>query len=145
MKSPNLSLFEQLRRHAVAIISLVVALSSLAYNTWRNELTEDNRNIRQSGFELLVRLADFQQVVFLAHYDRDQKRASPRIGWAHVIAMQDFARLMGPDVAGSTTVLREVWQRRWAQLGRDDAAEAELDRAMYAVREQVRIRLESLQ
>jgi len=34
----------QLRRNIVALISLTIAISSLGYNTWRNEHTEDNRN-----------------------------------------------------------------------------------------------------
>ncbi|MDB6105600.1 MAG: hypothetical protein JWO52_5599, partial [Gammaproteobacteria bacterium] len=35
---------EQLRNNAVALTSLFIALSSLGYNTWRNERTEHNRN-----------------------------------------------------------------------------------------------------
>jgi len=34
---------EQVRRNSVALISLVVAVTSLSYNTWRNEATEHNR------------------------------------------------------------------------------------------------------
>ncbi|MCG8509145.1 MAG: aldehyde ferredoxin oxidoreductase C-terminal domain-containing protein, partial [Rhodospirillales bacterium] len=34
----------------LAVISLVVALTALGTNTWRNELTEYNRNIRHAGF-----------------------------------------------------------------------------------------------
>ena len=45
---------EQLRSNAVALISLTVALSSLGYNTWRNERTEHNRNIRAAAFEILT-------------------------------------------------------------------------------------------
>lgn len=41
---------EQIRRNAVAIISLIVALTSLGYNTYRNELSEANRTVRQVGF-----------------------------------------------------------------------------------------------
>lgn len=37
---------EQIRNNAVALISLVVALAALGYNTWRNERTEANRNLR---------------------------------------------------------------------------------------------------
>ena len=33
---------QQLQRNAVALISLTVAISSFAYNSWRNELTEQN-------------------------------------------------------------------------------------------------------
>ncbi len=52
------SLRQQLRDNAVALISLVVALGSLAYNTWRNERTEHNRNVRTAAFELLTRVAE---------------------------------------------------------------------------------------
>ena len=144
MRFMSMNIQGQLRRNAVAIISLVIALSGLAYNTWRNELTEENRNIRQSGFELLVRLADFQRVVFLAHYDGNHQEANPRIGWAHVIAMQDFAELMGPEVAVRVDHLREVWQVRWTELGKQDKAEAELDQAMNELRHEIRARLEDL-
>ena len=41
----------QLRDNAVALISLVVALGSLGYNTWRNERTEHNRNVRKFQIE----------------------------------------------------------------------------------------------
>jgi len=54
-----------------ALISLVVALGSLTYNTWRNERTEHNRNVRTAAFELLTKLAELERVVFLAQYDRD--------------------------------------------------------------------------
>lgn len=37
----------------ISVISLIIAISALGYNTWRNELTEHNRNIRASGFEAL--------------------------------------------------------------------------------------------
>ncbi len=38
--------FNQIRRNTVALISLAIAVSSLSYNTWRNEKTEINRNQR---------------------------------------------------------------------------------------------------
>lgn len=40
------NLLSQLQRNAVAIINLVVALTGLRYNTWRNEQSEGNRNQR---------------------------------------------------------------------------------------------------
>ena len=33
------SIREQLRRNAVALISLVIAITSLGYNTWRNAVS----------------------------------------------------------------------------------------------------------
>ena len=55
---------EQLSRHSLAVISLVVALSALSYNTWRNEQTEHNRNIRQAGFEMLLHIGALQRVTY---------------------------------------------------------------------------------
>ena len=44
MSGERSSIVEQLRRNTVALISIVIAVSSLSYNTWRNEKTEYNRN-----------------------------------------------------------------------------------------------------
>ena len=60
----NFNLLSQLQRNAVAIISLVVALTSLGYNTWRNEQSEGNRNQRFASFMILSKLNELQQLVF---------------------------------------------------------------------------------
>src|SRR5437764_8487959 len=83
----------QLRDNAVALISLVVALGSLGYNTWRNERTEHKRNVRAEAFELLMRLADLKRVVFLAQYERDQAGGNARTGWTYVLETQDLSKL----------------------------------------------------
>ena len=43
-----------LRRHAVALISLAVALFGTSYNTWRNQTTEAHRNTRAAAFMVTV-------------------------------------------------------------------------------------------
>lgn len=45
---------DQLQRNLVAIISLFIAVSSLGYNTWRNDKTEYNRNQRLASLEVLL-------------------------------------------------------------------------------------------
>lgn len=112
----------QIARHSVALISLVVALSSLAYNTWRNEQTEENRNIRTAGIELLLKLGELDRVVFYSHYDQDQDRGSPRSGWAYVLTIRDLGSLMLEPASGSSTELIEIWQQNWSGLGSDDLA-----------------------
>jgi hypothetical protein len=111
---------QQLRNNAVALISLCVALSSLGYNTWRNERTEHNRNIRTATFEILTKLAEFERVVFLAHYDRDRDGGNPRIGWTYVIVMNDLAEVVPDRVAQKAVALRTVWGENWENLGGDD-------------------------
>ncbi|MEJ2129401.1 MAG: hypothetical protein P8X81_11220 [Woeseiaceae bacterium] len=41
---------KQIRRNAVALVSLVIAITSLGYNTWRNEAIED---LRSDALQLL--------------------------------------------------------------------------------------------
>ena len=123
---------QQLRRNAVALISLVVALSSLGYNTWRNELTEANRNQRQSAFEILLKLGELQQVVFHSHYDRDTTdKGNPRTGWAYVLVVNDLAHVLESPMPALTERLRNVWGEHWSRLGAEqasaDAILAEID------------------
>ena len=71
---------KQLQRNTVALISILIAVSSLSYNTWRNEKTETNRNQRVAAFEILLKLGELQQVVFHHYYDKDtRERGNPPI------------------------------------------------------------------
>jgi hypothetical protein len=40
----KISISRQIHNNAVALVSIAVAASALAYNTWRNETTEEPRN-----------------------------------------------------------------------------------------------------
>ena len=111
---------EQLRDNAVALISLTVAVSSLAYNTWRNERTEHNRNIRAATFELLMKVSELQRVVFLAQYDRDLAGGSPRTGWTYVLAIRDLSTLAPAPLPAQAGELQKVWSASWEGLGKDD-------------------------
>lgn len=116
----------QLARHSVALISLLVALSSLAYNTWRNELTEDNRNIRTAGIELLLKLGELDRVVFYSHYEQDQDRGNPRSGWAYALTIRDLGSLMHEPAISATRELIATWQHNWTGLGSDDQAASKI-------------------
>ena len=84
----RLKLGQQLRQHSVALISLVIAVSSLSYNTWRNEQTEANRNVRTAGIAMLLTLGELGQTVLFRHYDMDAVRGNPRAGWAYVLTIK---------------------------------------------------------
>ena len=119
------SIREQLRRNAVALMSLVVAVSGLSYNTWRNEITEENRNLRHAAFEVLLKLGELQQVTFHAHYDRDEVRGNPRTGWAYVLTIRDLSAVMSMPVQDQADDLLAVWGGHWEGLGREqDSADA---------------------
>ena len=100
----------QMRDNLVAITSLAVALSALSYNTWRNERTERNRNVRVAGIELLQEIGSLQQIIFYAQYAEGDARGDPRMGWADVLTIEDLATMMPPDVGREAVELRAAWE-----------------------------------
>lgn len=104
----------------MALISLTVALSSLAYNTWRNEQSEDNRNVRAAGFQILLKLGELDRVVFFRHYDNDKIRGNPRAGWAYVLTIKDLGALANEPAMSSSIALADTWEENWSGLGKDD-------------------------
>jgi hypothetical protein len=135
----------QLRRHSVALVSLFVALSSLAYNTWRNEKTEMNRNVRTAGVEMLLQLGELDRIVFFSHYEQDAVRGSPRSGWAHVLTIRDLGGLTAPPATESSQAVARVWQSNWSGLGGDDAAATAISDSIDRAREDVLEVLASLE
>ncbi|MEM9056517.1 MAG: hypothetical protein AAGD86_03520 [Pseudomonadota bacterium] len=109
------SIREQIRRNTVALISLAVAITSLSYATWRNEVTEDNRNVRVAGFAVIERLASLDEVTLFARFSG--KDATPAMlemgrkeGWVHVIALRDLCYTMPEPVQRSADDLHAAWQ-----------------------------------
>jgi hypothetical protein len=125
---------DQIRNNQLAIISLLVALTALGYTTWRNELTEENRTIRQAGFEMLVHVADLRQITYLAHYDKNMVEGNPRKGWTKVLVIKDLAALMPANVMQSSASLFDAWDTNWSGLGEDGASVAAIDGAIDELR-----------
>ena len=126
---------QQLRDNLVAITSLVVALSALGYNTWRNEVTERNRNVRVAGVELLKEIGSLQQIIFYAHFAEDDARGDPRMGWADVLTIDDLAAMMPAEVTREAEALREVWEANADGLVDDENAFRRIDLAIDELRQ----------
>jgi hypothetical protein len=116
-----MSIRTQLKANTVALISLVVALASFSYTTWRNERSEHNRTLRQASFQLLGSLGEMQQLVYHAHYDHDEARGNPRTGWVYVGTIMDFSATMPEPVPARAHDLLVAWREHWEQLGHGDA------------------------
>jgi hypothetical protein len=109
---------DQLRRNRVALISLVVAIISLSYNTWRNEASEDNRTQRLVSIEVLLKLAELQQLVSHNHYDGDtENKGNLRTGWTIVLTIKDIATILDSPMPESAEKLWLVWNDNNLQLG----------------------------
>ena len=124
----------QLRQHSVALISLIIALTGLAYNTWRNEQTEANRNVRTAGIELLLKLGELEQVVFFRHYENDEYRGSPRAGWTYVLTIRDLSTLTSSTIATDAEYLLKVWAEQWSGLGAVDSSADEINASIERLR-----------
>lgn len=127
------SFLQQIQRNAVALISLTVAVSSLGYNTWRNEQTEANRNIRVAGFQLMEHIVELQKVVFFSRYDDGSKqdsRGDYRNGWAHVLSIRDLSYNMPQEVRGATDNLFETWNTAFATIQTDQVSFKKFDKAL---------------
>jgi hypothetical protein len=147
------SIRQQIHSNAVALISLVVAVTALAYNTWRNETTEEQRNVRHASFRVLESLGDLQQVVDFRYYylpfgEHAKAEGELRIsGFGHVAMIRDLMSLMPPPGPAAGETLNREWQERFGYL--DDleasgdhtaaatAAEREITRAIAEAREAV--------
>ncbi|MEJ8569433.1 hypothetical protein [Elongatibacter sediminis] len=113
---PVETLAEQFRRNSVALISLLIAVTALAYNTWRNETSEEQRNIRHAAFRVLEALGTLQQVVDARFYFRDSlaadrlTRAELHLsGYGNAALSRDLMSLMPEPAASAGTRLHTDW------------------------------------
>ncbi|MBT8102281.1 MAG: hypothetical protein KJO27_06630 [Gammaproteobacteria bacterium] len=136
---------EQLQRNAVALISLVIAISSLGYNTWRNEVSEHNRNQRLISMEVLRNAGELQQVVYHRHWEMDaEDKGNPLTGWALVLTIKDLSQVLDGDVPASATQLWKVWDEDWQGLGPDRDSYDRIIAALGEVRKDTHALLQSL-
>ncbi len=131
-------IIEQLRTNAVAIISLIVALSGLGYNTWRNESTESNKNIRDAGFFMMQELTELQEVVLYARFDSGDDRGDIKSGWSHVLAVKDISYAMPELVQQDAFALSIAWQQNARGLASNqDESYQQIDQAIDLVKKQI--------
>jgi hypothetical protein len=155
------SIREQIRSNAVALISLVIAVSSLGYNTWRNETTESQRNIRHASFRVLETLGSLQEVVDFRYYylpfeTSGTSEGQLRIqGYGDVALIRDLMNLMPDPAPLAGRELHQLWNQHVNQLQQlnDDGrhtetasrAEDELTRAIEGTRMAIVAVLRSLE
>jgi len=110
------SFVQQIRRNHLALLSLLVALSALFYNTWRNESSEANRNVRAAEFEMLKSLAELQQVIDYAHFRMDKQRGDPTRALTLVLQIHDLGSLAPAPVNEASESLLTAWRQHGDKL-----------------------------
>ncbi len=139
-----MNIVNQVKVNMLSIISLVLALTALSYNTYRNELTEENRNIRNAGFELLVELNKLQLLIDFAHYDNNPQSGNPIRGWGHVLYIYDLSGLVSVEVESKSLALKEKWRITWEVLGKNENSNTELTEVIKDLRAQVLFKIKTL-
>ncbi|KGJ99140.1 hypothetical protein [Thalassotalea sp. ND16A] len=146
MKNSGLkrSLKQQLQNNLIAIVSIFIAISSLAYNTWRNEQTEYNRNVRTSSFQILMSLAELQLLVDHAFYNEDKDKGDPIKGWSYVLYVQDLAQTVSPQVQQNAAQLKQVWAKSWQLMDEQQSENDAITQSIKALRLEVLATLQAL-
>ena len=144
MKKSDYSIGQQIQRNLLAIISLVVAVSALSYNTWRNETTEENRNIRTASFEILIQLGKLQLITDYAHYDNNSAQGNPITGWGHVAMVEDLSFLMPVPFPEMAIDLKQTWSENWQKLGKDPNSVKRITDVIHSMRETVKSHLKTI-
>jgi hypothetical protein len=108
---------QQIQQNLLAILSIAIAISALAYNSWRNEQSEENRNLRAAGFEIMKESAKLQYLVDSITYvnsnDPIKQQDTPIIGWVTVNQIVSLSELMMPEVKADAEQLKQVWSEYW--------------------------------
>jgi hypothetical protein len=129
------SLEKQVHDNAIALISLVVAVLALFYNTWRAELTEENFNIRPAAFEMLKNLGQLQLLVNNIRYVHQQPKATnPILGWGYVSLISDLSQILPPPIPEHVQELVSTWQQNWEQISTKEECADKISRKIDDVR-----------
>jgi len=135
---------QQIQNNLVALISIFIAVSSLGYNTWRNEKSEEQRNIRHAAFRVLESLGDAQEVVNSRYYylPFNQEIGSEgelRIrGYGSVAMVHDLMMIMPEPGPSAGEALNASWLAHFPELDQLDDSGAHTATAKEAERELTR-------
>jgi len=133
------------RRHAVALISLTVALFGTSYNTWRNQTTEAHRNTRTAGFMVLDALGQLQEITDRRYYGGDHSDENRISGWGKVAVVRDMTILVSASADAQGHVVFDAWQRNVDKLDQgDEKAEQAITSAITGLRDRVIVELRGL-
>lgn len=127
----------QIKNNFIAILSMIIAITALSYNTWRNELTEKNRNIRTAAFETLKELGELQIIINHSYYQHDNAMGNPLLGWGHVAFITDLGQLLPYPIPTRVKKLTEVWGDNWDKVQTNEVAVDKITNEIDQARESV--------
>lgn len=134
---------QTLKNNWLSLLSLVVALTALFYNTWRNEQTELNRNYRASGFEIVREIAKLQLLVDQMFYAPESNDNAIE-GWTRINFIVSLSAIMPLPVKQRADDLKQVWSKQWQVLNKQESANQLITEANRALEQEVLLALQTL-
>jgi hypothetical protein len=135
MENPTIA--QQFKRNFVAILSLAVAVLALSYTTWRNERSEQNRNIRVASFEILKTLGELQLIVDYAHFRKNERLGDPTLGWGKALLIKDLAQLVPTPAPDDAERLLNTWRDHWEKIETDNESVQRISEDIYQARRDI--------
>ena len=133
-----MKILQQLYKNRLSIISLAVAITALSYNTYRNELSENNRNIRYAGFEVLRELSHLQRLIDQNYHKESGTSGEAISGWEHVNYIYDMSYLVSNEVLQASVALKQSWGENWEKINASAQSNAEVSQSINQLRNSVR-------
>ena len=131
--------------YVTAILGVVFAIVGFSYNAWRLEVSEDNNNIRTASFEVLKELAELEQIIYAAHFDKNEIEGNPRKGWVKIGLIVDLSSLISKPVEQYAGELASTWQNKWESIKQDRSAVDQLISNIETVRQEIKSTLGTLE
>ncbi len=133
----NTHFSSQIKRHSVAIISLIIAILALLYTAWREEVTERNRNLRVAAFEVLKNLGELQITINYIHYQPTNPMGNSFVAWGYVTLAGDLAQLLPQPVPDKVNHLIDVWKTNVSKIKEDEESLEQTSQAIDESRQAV--------
>lgn len=142
--NPSKNLKKQIQQNLLAVISIGIAVLALSYNSWRNELSEDNRTVRAAGFEILKESAKLQFFIDATTYASGYKDEDLIQGWVSVNFIISLSALISPEIQTEAQLLKRVWADNATRLANDKSVNKQVSEANSRIVEAVRFHLGEL-
>jgi hypothetical protein len=133
----DITLPEQIKNNLIAIVSLIIAITALTYNTWREEETEKNRTTRLAAFEVLKSLGQLQAIVNYTHFSPEDKKENPIAGWGNIALISDLSGILPDPIPQTVNQLANTWSEQYSTLQTERAS-------VEAISQQIDISRESI-
>ena len=128
-----------------SIFSIVFALIGFSYNVWRLQQSELNDTIRMASFEVLTELAEFEQILYAAYYDKNKSVGNPRKGWVKIGLIVDLSQLISQPVQQKSRLLQGSWKEHWEEITTNEEVVTQLVKELDDVRKEIKDELVQLE